>query len=155
MLEPEHFAFYNCGRDAGSSREHKHVQVLVRPGPLFPDNRDFDRETVPFRFFLRYLDGFDGADPKDVKEKLSAVYSELLKQARDALGVKEGEDCPHNVVIVKDWILVIPRRSNDVEGVTANSAGMMGYVWLGDRGQLENWERVGVWRALEGLGVPR
>jgi ATP adenylyltransferase/5',5'''-P-1,P-4-tetraphosphate phosphorylase II len=157
-LEPErqHFAFYNCGRDAGSSRDHKHVQVLLRPGPMFPDNPEFDRSTIPYVYFLRYLDGLDNPwnGGGSTGDQLKVIYDELLGQARAALNLPHDQDCPHNMMLVKGWMIVIPRRSNDFYGVTANAAGMMGYVWLGTHEQLENWKKVGPIKALVGLGVP-
>jgi ATP adenylyltransferase/5',5'''-P-1,P-4-tetraphosphate phosphorylase II len=148
-LEPQHFAFYNCGLAAGSSREHKHVQVLPRPGPLFPDNPDFDCNKIPFAFFLRYLEDVD-----PIAGQLRDIYSELLDQARAVLNIPSNEDCPHNMVLVREWILVIPRRSNNFNGVTANAAGMMGYVWLGNHEQLDRWKQAGPARALAELGIP-
>jgi ATP adenylyltransferase/5',5'''-P-1,P-4-tetraphosphate phosphorylase II len=148
-LEPQHFAFYNCCPAAGSSREHKHIQILPRPGPMFPDKPDFDRNKIPFKFFLRYLEDVD-QNPA----QLSDIYSELLAQARAVLNIPSNENCPHNMVLVREWIMVIPRRSNDFNGVTANSAGMMGYVWLGNVEELDRWKQVGPALALAGLGVP-
>ena len=148
-LNPQHFAFYNCGLAAGASRQHKHIQILPRPGPMFPDKPDFDRSMIPFRFFLRYLEDVD-----QKPGQLAHIYSELLAQARVVLNIPNDEDCPHNMVLVREWILVIPRRSNDFNGVTANSAGMMGYVWLGKSEELDRWKRVGPVLALAGLGIP-
>ncbi|KAL2835600.1 ATP adenylyltransferase-domain-containing protein [Aspergillus pseudoustus] len=149
------FVIYNCGPVGGASRQHKHLQVLPRPPRLFPDERGFDSKNVPFRYFLRYLDGLDiGASDGHVK--LFDVYKSLLAEAKQALGIDpESEDYfPHNVALVKEWIIVVPRQRVDVEGVTANAPGMLGSVWLTSDEQLEQWKQVGPRKVLAGLGFP-
>ncbi|KAL3466302.1 ATP adenylyltransferase-domain-containing protein [Aspergillus heterothallicus] len=149
------FVIYNCGPVAGASRQHKHLQVLPRPPKLFPDARGFDSKSVPFRYFLQYLDEVD-IGSSDGSEKLFEIYKGLLVQAKQTLGVDpECKDYfPHNVALVKEWVIVIPRQRIDVEGVTANAPGMLGSVWLTSDEQLEEWKHVGPSKVLAGLGFP-
>ncbi|KAL2811207.1 ATP adenylyltransferase-domain-containing protein [Aspergillus granulosus] len=149
------FVIYNCGPVAGASRQHKHLQVLPRPPRLFPDERGFESSSVPFRYFLQYLDGVD-IGTSDGHEKLFEIYKRLLVEAKQAVGIDpESKDhFPHNVALVKEWIIVIPRQKIDVEGITANAAGMLGSVWLTSNEQLEQWKQVGPRKVLAGLGFP-
>jgi ATP adenylyltransferase len=149
------FVIYNCGPVGGASRQHKHLQVLPRPPRLFPDERGFDEKSVPFRYFLRYLDGVDiGAS--DGYAKVFEAYTALLVEAKQALGIDPASEeyFPHNVALVKEWIIVIPRQSADVEGITANAPGMLGSVWLISDEQFEQWKQVGPRKVLAGLGYP-
>ncbi|KAL3447601.1 ATP adenylyltransferase-domain-containing protein [Aspergillus insuetus] len=149
------FVIYNCGPVGGASRQHKHLQVLPRPSRLFPDERGFVEKSVPFRHSLRYLDGVDiGAS--DGYAKVFEAYTALLAEAKQALGIDpESKDYfPHNVALVKEWIIVIPRQSADVEGITANAPGMLGSVWLTSDEQFEQWKQVGPRKVLAGLGYP-
>jgi len=123
---------------------------------LFPDNRTLDPQDIPFRHFIHSLHSADLANPIG-SNALLEVYAGLLARTRDTLGIPADDSesaCPHNVLLVKEWIVVIPRRSNDFEGVTANAAGMMGSVWLMNEAQLDRWRALGPTKVLSQLGVP-
>jgi ATP adenylyltransferase/5',5'''-P-1,P-4-tetraphosphate phosphorylase II len=108
---------------------------------------------VPFQYFLHNLDPCKSTSG----DTLLHVYTTLLAQTREALGIPSNRPdilCPHNVVLVKGWMMLIPRRSNNFRGVTANAAGMIGYVWLTDEEQLSNWRTIGPREILSQLGVP-
>ncbi|EAW17314.1 putative phosphorylase [Aspergillus fischeri NRRL 181] len=149
---------YNCGPIAGASRNHKHVQILPRPAHLFPDDPNFDPEVIPFQYGLRYLGGPDFENP-DYPSKLSESYQELLAEAKASPANSSDSNnegyFPHNVALVREWIIVIPRRSNNFEDISANAAGMMGSVWLKSEEELDRWKQVGSTKALAGLGFPR
>ncbi|GAQ09949.1 hypothetical protein ALT_7270 [Aspergillus lentulus] len=153
-----HLVIYNCGPIAGASRNHKHVQILPRPAHLFPDDPNFDPEVIPFQYGLRYLRDLDFEDP-NYPSKLSEIYQELLAEAKKRTGnspdANNGGYFPHNVALVRDWIIVIPRRSNNFEDITANATGMMGSVWLKNEDEMDRWKQVGPTKALAGLGFPR
>jgi ATP adenylyltransferase/5',5'''-P-1,P-4-tetraphosphate phosphorylase II len=164
-VDSPHYAMYNCTLAAGASREHKHMHIIPRPGShqkdeggfrLFPDCESPDQRVAPFRYFKRDLYGSDLEKPISSKALLK-IYLDLLAQTRTALGISNESPesiCPHNVVLVKEWIVVVPRRSNDFKSVTANAAGMMGSVWLLNEGQLDRWKSLGLRNVLSHLGVP-
>ncbi|KAH1901033.1 hypothetical protein KXV57_008224 [Aspergillus fumigatus] len=153
-----HLVIYNCGPIAGASRNHKHVQILPRPAHLFPDDPNCDPEWIPFRYGLRYLGGPDFEDP-EYPSQLSASYQELLAEAKGSPGSSADSNnagyFPHNVALVREWIIVIPRCSNNFKAISANAAGMMGSVWLKSEEELDRWKQVGLSKALAGLGYPR
>lgn len=152
LREASLFVIYNCGMKGGASRQHKHLQVLPRPPRLFPDSEK-DSRAVPYRFFLRHLDVELGS--LEGQRKLFEIYKELLAEAKDSLGGSlDGDYIPHNVALAKEWLVVIPRRNADFEGITTNTPGIMGSVWLTSEEQLEQWKQSGPKRILAGLGVP-
>lgn len=106
---------------------------------------------------MRSLRDIDLKDPSN-HTAVYEIYAELVAEAREAVGgVMKGHPdgyFPHNVGMVREWIMVIPRRTNNFEEVTANTAGMLGSVWLTSDAQLARWKKVGPKRALAGLGVP-
>jgi ATP adenylyltransferase len=117
-LASPHFVIYNCSPEAGASREHKQLQILPRPVRLFPDIPDFDTVNIPFRYFLRYLPGLDLKDPSSYT-KLLEIYRLLLAEAkqkplREGCRSKDPNYFPHNVAFVAEWMIVIPRRSNNI-----------------------------------------
>lgn len=167
-VETPHYVIYNCGREAGCSREHKHLQVFPKPGTnededgydMFRFFEEAAAETagkgnadvpkVPFKFFLhRFQDG-ESENPKRVKE----IYDGFLKESKALLGIPEdAEFCPHNVIMIKEWIMVIPRVKADVEGASANSVGMMGLLWMTKREQVDKWKKLGPAWVLGEIGV--
>ncbi|KAK0638285.1 hypothetical protein DIS24_g9969 [Lasiodiplodia hormozganensis] len=152
-LEASHYAIYNCMEPAGSSREHKHLQIFRRPVDFafFPDRPDADTANIPFQYFLHYFN----ITPSSAHHLLDA-YEILHAKASQSLGLgagKETNNFPHNVILVKEWMLVIPRKRSNVEGVSANAAGMMGMIWVADAAKVRKWKELGPAWVLSQLGV--
>jgi ATP adenylyltransferase len=59
--------------------------------------------------------------------------------------------CPHNVVLTKEWMIMMPRRTNDYEG--ANACGMMGLPMMSSQETQQKWIDVGSAKILSELGV--
>ncbi|KAF3928283.1 hypothetical protein AA313_de0208726 [Arthrobotrys entomopaga] len=149
---------YNCGVDAGSSQGHKHMQVFPKPDndegrfKLFPDKAELSQDeavtlpSVPYKHFVV------GLPKKASHEDIVKRHGKVLELAKEALETVGGS--AYNVVMTKDWVMVIPRRSKGVDGVGANAAGMMGMVWVGSEKERESWTNFGLTRYLQTLGVP-
>ncbi|CCF46045.1 Ap4A phosphorylase 2 [Colletotrichum higginsianum] len=87
----------------------------------------------------------------------------MLRQAtelipgRDAV-VEDDEDgkrvaMPHNVILGRRWMVVVPRVTDGVDGAGVNAAGMLGVVWASEVGTAEKWKRLGPRRVLREVGV--
>jgi ATP adenylyltransferase/5',5'''-P-1,P-4-tetraphosphate phosphorylase II len=177
------YAFFNCGEDAGCSRNHKHMQFFHQTDfALFPSN--FDSTTnledavpnnhgldvasersplmnqlhAPYKyFFSRIPEHHPGTASR--ARTIFQTYTSLLVQAAHLLSVPlcnkaSGAAPPHNMVMTRDWILVIPRRRGYWNGAAANAAAMMGLVWVSSDEQMHLWRRLGPARVLAELGVP-
>ncbi|CAG8888122.1 unnamed protein product [Penicillium egyptiacum] len=163
-LKEEHYAFFNCTVIAGSSREHKHLQIIPAPGKregyvegfkLFPDD-----DTAPKMgpSFVHFLQRFEDPPEACVKngEHMLEIYQRPLQQAREALELPTGHvPCPHNFVFTRRWMVVIPRRAKEINGIAANTAGMMGSVYIWSHDQLDAWKETGPMKVLAGLGLSR
>ena len=150
---PSMYVIYNCSEAGGCSRTHKHLQGLRGPPFAFEHviQASEGKAVVPFRFFLHHFSqGFASATAEDVLD----VYRELLSQTRDLLKVRSDDVCPHNIIMWKDWLVVIPRRAGFTDGASANAGGMMGCVWVPEHKNIEEWERIGYANVLRQLGVP-
>jgi ATP adenylyltransferase/5',5'''-P-1,P-4-tetraphosphate phosphorylase II len=154
-FDTAHYVFYNCTSDSGNSREHKHMQLFQKPLSgedgkgfvLFPDSKT--PPPVPFKYFIKHF----SSQPST--EELHATYEKLLVQAREALGLpKDAHRCPHNMVLVEEWMMVIPRRRALVGETTVNAAGMMGLVWATSDEDVEAWKSMGPAKVLSEVGVP-
>ena len=60
----------------------------------------------------------------------------------------------YNMVMVKEWIIVIPRRRAGWDNIRANGAGMMGLVWVQDIEERNGWTRLGMTELLARIGIP-
>lgn len=153
---PEAMAIYNCGERAGASQGHKHIQIFERPlkqtFELWANNVATKEgvavtgEGVPYKHALMRIP--NNANPKDIYH----YYESLLKEIRPILMEHQTED--YNMVLVREWMLMIPRRNHGKDGVVANAVGMMGMLWLKDHGERDGWTRLGMTEHLKYLGVP-
>ncbi|KAG9505035.1 hypothetical protein J7337_002001 [Fusarium musae] len=157
----DYVVFFNCGKDGGCSRLHKHVQLMPLPASGFAVdflNSDSKKEPkVPFEWFYhRFQDSATAA------AKATEIYLQLLHQAAEAWmastgkDVPDGQACPHNVAFTSRWIVVIPRRKaaiNKEAGV--NSLGMLGVIAVATEKEIQNWAKLGLTNSLRELGVPK
>ncbi|CAM1509405.1 Fc.00g031440.m01.CDS01 [Cosmosporella sp. VM-42] len=150
------YIMYNCTQTAGCSRHHKHTQVVPLPQThsdcrFFPDAPG-DKIRVPYRYFLHR---FDKAQPPSADE-VFLIYRDLLAKCKEVLRIDVKDEttlCPHNVAIVKEWILLIPRGKGNFNGLMANTAGMLGMPTVTLPEIYELWRQEGPFRVLSELGV--
>lgn len=165
--EPGGYVVYNGGREAGSSRKHKHLQVLGMPGSgeggreadaraLWP--RDMAR--LPFVYFWHDVDEARGrtGDEDEVLRGLVRAAEEHAAACRVALRVAEGDAFDHNVILTRDRMVTIPRRRGTVpaiKGHNVGAQGMLGLVWVNEEAQMDAWKATGMAAVLRDLGVSR
>jgi sulfate adenylyltransferase (ADP) / ATP adenylyltransferase len=163
VTPPSMLAFYNCGAEAGSSQGHKHVQVMPKPKSrelgfkLFPDLVGPEYEGnicdalpgVPHKhFILRLPEGANADDAVEAHGKLLARMREVII-SRERWRSPDGKsDLPHNVLLTKDWVCIIPRQHSrlDHSSIT-NAMGMVGVFWITHPAQIEDYTRI--WGPLD------
>ncbi|KAJ4289984.1 hypothetical protein N0V88_006785 [Collariella sp. IMI 366227] len=152
-LSGRQLLLFNCGINSGCSRMHKHMQVFPAPHPenfeLWPDSTD---QVVPFKFFIHYF-----RDGLPFPEEILAVYQSLLGQAAacfENIALDSEAAVPHNLIINRNWLLVIPRRAAGFEGADTNAAGMLGMVWVHHEERMKLWLNKGPADVLARIGVP-
>jgi len=136
--------------------------MQVFPAPegfeLWPDVRR-GQVTLPFKAFVHRFDAKEFPDPSALLE----IYTSLLGQAEEALGSgwsssppdgKEKEAPPHNFVLSREWMMVVPRRAAGWKGADTNAAGVLGMLWVSDEEKMLLWMDLGPARVLAQLGVP-
>ncbi|KAL2015678.1 hypothetical protein VTK56DRAFT_5035 [Thermocarpiscus australiensis] len=156
-LSNRYMVLFNCGIDSGCSRLHKHMQIFPAPDPdkfrLWPDSDDPTVQTsLPYKCFVhRFQSGLPPA------EDIFGVYRALLRRAESALGNATLDDAtaiPHNMVMDRNWLLVVPRRSAGWNGADTNAAGMLGMVWVHSEDKMNLWLKHGPANILTQLGFP-
>jgi ATP adenylyltransferase len=115
--------------------------------------------AVPFQWFHHRFDSED-----ITSQQLTEIYKKLLKQATEiGGGLSEHAHtaslraaCPHNFIMTKRWMIVVPRlRAAITKGVAANAMGMLGYIAVATEDEVEEWIHTGPTYALRELGVSR
>ena len=150
-------AIYNCGAEAGASQGHKHVQLFPKPDPdtftLYPYQLTLSTSAISTHPTVPYVHAILAIPANASADEVFAVYEKLLAEIRPLMKKEGMED--YNVIIVKEWMLLIPRRHHGREGVECNAVGMMGMVWLRGEADREGWERLGLTEHLQWLGFPK
>ncbi|KAF4342814.1 atp adenylyltransferase [Fusarium beomiforme] len=158
----DHVVFFNCGRDGGCSRLHKHMQLIPKPKETFAGFLDSSAEkgpNVPFQWFCHR---FGPAKPS--VEDLVEIYNGLLRKATEvgkgrsehADSSPPGAAVPHNFLLTRKWMIVLPRRRAAVnKEAGANAIGMMGVIAVATQDEIDNWIRIGPFVGLAELGVPK
>lgn len=157
-LRNEHFIMFNCGGEAGCSRQHKHMQVIPcsEGFTLFPDQEGLNPKDIPFKHYIRRLDQEKDYSTDGKSSSLLEMYENLCKEARvawQASGAAPTTYFPHNMMLTKRWMMVVPRRRAATQGASANAAGMMGMVWVTNAEQMARWKKYGPVKVLAELGV--
>lgn len=140
----ESLGFYNSGKQAGASQPHRHLQIV--PLPLAPSHR------LPIQAALEKLEPLSGNGAATVWQspmlpfghaivRLSATptatdahtaYLLLLSQ----LGLNQPEPPPYNLLVTRQWMLVVPRRQEQFGSIPVNALGFAGSLFVRDLAQL-------------------
>ncbi len=161
QFKQRHMMIYNCGYNSGSSQGHKHMQLWHYPDEekqgfkLFPSkansevNITSDIRNVPHKHFVLRLP--HNAD----EDTLVEVYGRLLHEVQRAHKESDG-GTDYNVVLVKEWMCLIPRRHSGLErGAGANASAALGMIWITGDVERNVWTAHGVSEYYRYLGIPR
>lgn len=148
LAQEEGLVFFNSGPDAGASQAHRHLQFL--PGFRAPVEGMIDRPETPWtagrapalpfahRLYGVARDAF--ADPANAAD----LVMTCLGDAYAALKLeKEGVLAGYNMLMTRDWLMVIPRRTETVAGVSLAALGFAGVIGLRSVDQFADVEAYG------------
>ncbi|MCP3719466.1 DUF4922 domain-containing protein [Paraburkholderia sp. CNPSo 3281] len=177
LREIDGLGFYNGGAAAGASQPHKHWQMV--PLPLAGDAPHVAPleallggaqavhgarpiAIVPglaFRHAFARLDlGTDIGTAEDATHVALDCYRALLDAAGvpaiDVGGVAH-QGAPYNLLVTRRWMLVVPRATECVEGISVNSLGFAGSFFVRNAAQLQTLAQIGPMTVLERVSVPR
>lgn len=151
MAEVDGLGFYNSGPDAGASQRHKHLQLVPLPLGDGPERTPMDRvlesrAALPFRHAVGRLEPGLHHCPERAAEASLALYRALLQ----AVGA---EETPYNLLLTREWMLLVPRSQGQHEGIEVNALGYAGSLLLRRREQLEPLRRRGPLELLRAVGM--
>ncbi len=159
MDEAGGFAFYNGGRIAGASQPHRHLQWIPRDDvnrlPLLPAieaaARQGDRASarLPYPHAIAPMPAPANASRA---EGLCRTYRSLCAQ----LGVLRADSAPlpYNLLMTTDAMCVVSRRQECVRGISVNSLGFAGSLFVPEPDMIERIRQtgpLGILAAVAGL----
>ena len=170
MAEFDGIGFYNAGGAAGASQAHKHLQIVPlplgdagSPVPIEPilaamlsDGLPQTVPGLPFRHAFARLEA-NAAISVDAAPSVLSCYRALLEAAGVRPVEASGElrqSVPYNLLVTRQWMLLVPRSEERVEGVSINALGFAGSLFVRDAAQLKVIERLGPMTALRRVAVP-
>lgn len=139
--------FYNSGKLSGASQPHKHLQLV--PYPLAQEI-----ETIPINDLvlsykntqeiitlkeLPYGHSIVFFDNQQSSEKLAKITLEYYHQLLNKLKIKIEDNKPsqnYNLLITKDWMMIIPRSQEKYQSISINSLGFAGAFLVKNKEQL-------------------
>ena len=171
-------AYFNCGENSGASQPHKHIQCI--PLPLAYDDTGCPLES-PFQLkfhqgvlnakegevfsvhglpFMHAAFGisqsFSHKDGRNVFEYIEKQYLVCMEYLA-AKFVKSGipwspQTDSYNILMTREYCVVIPRSSDDISGVGCNAMGYAGSFFLASKEEIEQVKRLGPSHVLRTLG---
>ncbi|KRA59141.1 hypothetical protein ASD89_24885 [Caulobacter sp. Root656] len=130
--------FFNSNGQAGASQRHRHLQFIPDYAPTVAAM--IETSALPFAHRLHRFEA--GAF-----DDLSAATDRLLALVHDAYGMLEpgeaGELAAYNLLITRDWLMVVPRRVETAAGVSLSALGFAGLIGLRSQDQFDAVEAFG------------
>jgi ATP adenylyltransferase len=154
------FGFYNSGGTAGASQPHRHLQLIpdfpVHIAPLLPTDgpvgKPVEVEALPFRHRFVRMDraAFETGVP-------TAMVADAITEGCAAAGLaaKDGVMPPYNLLFTRDWLIVVPRIADPVQGFSLSALSYSGLIGLRAPDQLAPAREHGPMRLLIEAAGPR
>lgn len=168
LREIEGLVFYNSGKLAGASQRHKHLQLvplpLVPQGlslPISPWMKDVclkqEINTIPQFPFVQAIAACPDIrtiNPLEIAPILLEKYQQLLDKT-DLDSQKSGKPAPYNLLMTREWMMVIPRSKESYKNISINSLGFAGALLVRNAEQMEQLKQIGPLTFLQKVGIKK
>jgi ATP adenylyltransferase len=168
LQEFDGLGFYNGGQVAGASQRHKHLQLV--PLPLAPNlegtpmdviwsddptiGEPLSLSALPFSHRFLWLPELPLTDLEGHADYSLNAYHKMLRLVGITAVQREHgayQSTPYNLLMTRRWMLVVPRTMESYEGISINSLGFVGSLFVPRPAELETIERLGPMRFLQGV----
>ena len=167
MNEFPSLAFYNGGKIGGASQPHKHLQLVPLPLCGAKTGTPMDAiihtdelsdspqsiSTLPFTHRIAALP----VKPRNINTTAEALF-QCYRAMLDDLGLSPVErdgvwwqTSPYNLLVTRDWMLLVPRVREKIEDISINSLGFAGSLFVFDETALQRVHEIGPMQALKGV----
>ena len=168
LKEIEGLVFYNSGKLAGASQRHKHLQLV--PLPLVPQGVSLpispwmtdvclkqEINTIPQFPFINAIAAcpdISTIHPLEIAPTLLEKYQQLLTKT-DLDPQKSGKPAPYNLLMTREWMMVIPRSKESYKNISINSLGFAGALLVRNAEQMEQLKQIGPLTFLQKVGIKK
>ena len=152
LQEIDGLAFFNGGKIAGASQQHKHLQLI--PLPFLPDVVDLPLEqaianaelhdafgkidSFPFRHGIATLNLSPQHSTETAAQMMLQSYRQLLKQVGFEIDPQtKTQPGAYNFLATRNWILIVPRSQESFQNISVNSLGFAGSLFVRDLASLK------------------
>jgi len=167
MNEFPSLAFYNGGEVGGASQPHKHLQLV--PLPLCGAEISTPMDAVIQTARLDHSPQSINASPfthriaalpdvsKDIHTSANKLYKLYLTMLDDlGLSPVQKQDTwwqssPYNLLVTREWMLLVPRAREKIESISINSLGFAGSLFVFDNAALQRVHEIGPMQVLKGV----
>jgi sulfate adenylyltransferase (ADP) / ATP adenylyltransferase len=167
LAETDGLALYNCGRDAGASQPHKHLQLV--PLPLghaawdVPMEALFDTWSagggvlqllrVPFRHAFALLEPKLFNDPARAAVRMHELYAALLEHI---IGFDDAANDPHrtapyNLLLTQRWMFAIPRARERFDSISIGALSFAGSIFVRNEAEMARLREAGPMNVLKAV----
>lgn len=167
-------AFYNGGKTAGASQQHKHIQLIKAPTSIeqlvgfnpqlkaLKDEVPRQLEALPFNHAALALPTglFDQERSEDEVKDGAIQLKHLYDRLRMTLGLdtystpKQSEQLPpYNLLLTHDWMLIVPRSQESYVGISLNALAFSGSILVKNKDQAEEVKKVGISKILQSVSL--
>ncbi len=171
MAEYDAVGFYNGGREAGASQQHKHLQLV--PLPLAPEGPSIPVAPLlaqtpakgmgivpgfPFLHVFVRLERDLVESPLNAARTTFHLYGEMLRNVGMAAPRGSGltlQSAPYCFLLTRDWMLLVPRSKEFFEGISFNSLAFAGSLFVRDERQLDCVKNIGPFNALKAVALKK
>jgi ATP adenylyltransferase len=168
LREIDGLVFYNSGKLAGASQRHKHLQLV--PLPLVPQGVSLpispwitdvclkqEINTIPQFPFINAIAACPdicSTHPLEIAPILLEKYQKLLAKM-DLDPQKSGKPDPYNLLMTRQWMMVIPRSKESYKNISINSLGFAGALLVRNAEQMEQLKQIGPLTFLQKVGIKK
>jgi len=169
MGEYESLGFYNGGPEAGASQPHKHLQLVPLPlapqgppvpiAPLLAGARGtVGSGTIPgFDFSHSFAILGAATSERAATQEAFERYVSMLEQVGLHPRAGKGSDLqggPYNLIVTKEWLLLVPRSREFFDSISINGLGFAGALLVWSEEQLRALRAAGPLTALRATALP-
>ena len=150
LLQVDGLGFYNSGKIAGASQRHKHLQLV--PFPLIPELPktpiDDVIKTATYQDNIGQVSCFnfvhgitkmliqDNNDVLGLAQQILENYEHLLNSLRITIN-PEGKPDPYNLLVTREWMMIVRRSQPKYESISVNSLGFAGALLVKNEEQMK------------------
>lgn len=150
--------FYNGGENAGASQRHKHLQIVPFSGTQIPItallNSVKSKDCITTIPGLPFLHAFTTLNGEERAEITLTKYQNLLTAVDIKGDANNRQSGAYNLLITREWMLIVPRSQAQFESIFVNSLGFSGTLLVRNAEQMQLLKEISPMNILKKVALP-